>query len=81
MLGVNHMNSCELVSTVTAISCAIAKCVPKEELPLITAILGQIASTLATIAVQEEALSARETPIEAIIGSNNIVSSEVPSME
>jgi hypothetical protein len=40
---------------VTAISCTIAKCVPKEELPTITAIFGQIASTLATITVQEEA--------------------------
>jgi hypothetical protein len=48
------MNSCELVSAITAISCAIAKCVPKDELPVITSIFGQLASTLATITVMEE---------------------------
>ncbi len=49
------MNSCELVSLVTAVSCAIVKCVPEDEVPVIAAIFGQIASTLATITVQEEA--------------------------
>lgn len=48
------MNSCELVSFATAISCGIAKCVPEEDLPLIAAVFGQIAATLATITVQEE---------------------------
>ena len=49
------MNSCELVSLVTAVSCAIAKCTPEEDLPVIAAVLSQIAATLATIAVQEKA--------------------------
>ena len=48
------MNSCDLVATVTAIACAIAKCLPKEELELLTVVLTQLADTLATIAVQEE---------------------------
>ena len=55
------MDSCELVTIVTAVSCGIAKCVPKEELPLVTAIIGQIASTLATI-LEQEALNAPELP-------------------
>lgn len=47
------MDSCELVSLSTAIACGIAKSVSKEDLPLIAAVLGQVGSTLATIAVQE----------------------------
>lgn len=46
------MNSCDLVAAVTAISCAIAKCVSKEELALLTAVFGQLAATLGTLAVQ-----------------------------
>lgn len=48
------MNSCELLSFVTAIACAIAKCAPEEDLPMITAIFGQLSSSLATIAVHQE---------------------------
>lgn len=48
------MNSCELVSIVTALACGIAKCVPKEELPILIAIFGELASTLGTITVYEE---------------------------
>ncbi|MBH1940133.1 hypothetical protein I5677_04390 [Mobilitalea sibirica] len=51
------MNSCELVSTITALACAIAKCVPEEELPILTAALGQLASTLATITVKRAELT------------------------
>lgn len=50
------MNSCELVSLVTAISCGIAKSVPLEDLPEVASIFSQISTTLATIAVNEEIL-------------------------
>jgi hypothetical protein len=58
------MDSCELASTVTALACFITNCVPKDDLPLLTAILGQLASTLATITVNEKALKSNDTPIE-----------------
>jgi hypothetical protein len=48
------MNSCELVTFITATSCGIAKCFPKEDLPLLIAVLSEIAATLATILEQEE---------------------------
>ncbi len=51
------MSPCELASTITAIACAIAKCVPKEELPMLTAAFGQLASVLGTITVQEDLLN------------------------
>lgn len=60
-----NMKSYELVSTVTAISCAIARCVPKEELSLVAAVFGQIASTLATI-LEEEAILNPDKPIPVI---------------
>lgn len=56
------MNSCELVSFITAISCGIAKCFPKEELPLISAIFTELADTLATIVVMEELNAPKELP-------------------
>jgi hypothetical protein len=51
------MNSCDLVATVTAFACAIAKCVSRDELATITAVLGQLAATLGTIAVQEDIIN------------------------
>lgn len=56
------MNSCEIVSFVTAASCAIANCVPREDLPLVAAIFSQISSTLATITVNEDIIHPKETP-------------------
>lgn len=67
------MNSCELVSFVTAISCAIAKCVPEKELPTIASIFGQIASTLATITVHEEAAKQTNTPAEVLPEPDTII--------
>ncbi len=55
------IDSCELASTVTAISCAIAKCVPKENLALVASIFGQIASTLGTILENEDLLYSEDT--------------------
>lgn len=43
------MDSCELVTTITAIACVIAKNCSKEELPLIAASLTQLGDTLATM--------------------------------
>ena len=51
------MSPCDLASTITAIACTITKCVPKEELPILTAAFGQLASVLGTITVQEELLN------------------------
>ena len=65
MLEVNFMNSCEVVAIVNATACAIAKCVPKENLPLVTSIFGQIASTLTLITVQEVASDAIKVPPDA----------------
>jgi hypothetical protein len=60
------MNSCELVTFITAISCGIAKCFPKEELPLISAIFTELADTLSTIVVVEELNATKElSSIEA----------------
>lgn len=66
------MNSCELVTTVSTIACAISKCVPKEELPLMISVFGQLASTLATIIVKEEALSNVNETIPLIQPVNDI---------
>ena len=43
------MESCDLVTTITALACFIAKNCPKEDLPLIASILTQLGDTLATI--------------------------------
>ncbi len=59
------MNSCDIVSLVTATSCAIAKCVSEEDIPIIASIFGQIASTLATITVIEKANNPQE-PIPSL---------------
>ena len=63
----NRMNSCELASSVTIIACAIAKCLPKEELPILASVLGQLASTLATIIVQDEIIDKGNNLLPAIL--------------
>jgi hypothetical protein len=50
------MQSCELVTYVTAIACTISKCCPKEELPVLAAIFTQLSDTLVTIIAQDLAL-------------------------
>lgn len=47
------MDSCEYVTFITAVACAIAKNVPKEELPLLVAAFTQLSNTLSTIIVKE----------------------------
>jgi hypothetical protein len=63
------MSSCELVAFVNTLACVIAKCTPKDDLPLLTSVLGQLAATLATITIQEELL----------LGTNNVAPIEVPN--
>ncbi|MDF2941666.1 MAG: hypothetical protein K0S01_524 [Herbinix sp.] len=65
------MNSCELITFVNTLACIIAKCTPKDDLPLLTAILGQLAASLATIAVNEDLLA----------GDKNVVPIAVPETE
>lgn len=59
------MNSCELVTFITAISCGIAKCFPKEDIPLLISILSELAATLATILEQEDRNTPKELPLAA----------------
>ncbi len=49
------MQSCELVTFITAIACAISNSCSKEELPVIAATFTQLGDTLATIIAQEGA--------------------------
>ncbi|HEX3023179.1 MAG TPA: DUF6774 domain-containing protein [Lachnospiraceae bacterium] len=53
------MQSCEFVTYVTALACAIFNCSSKEELPLIAATLTQLGDTLATMLTQEELCDSR----------------------
>ena len=48
------MNSCELVTTITALACSLQKCCSKEELTILAAAFTQLGDTLATIAVHNE---------------------------
>ncbi len=66
------MNSCELVSLVTAVSCGISKCVPPDDLPEVAAIFGQIASTLATITVND-ATNKRRSAFPEIITPDTVI--------
>lgn len=54
-IEVNVMQSCELVTFITAVACSISKCCAKEELPVIAATFTQLGDTIATIIAQEEA--------------------------
>ncbi|MFT4143108.1 MAG: hypothetical protein QM644_01530 [Mobilitalea sp.] len=56
------MNSCELVSMITAVAITIAKSVPPDELTLITAVFGELASTLSTIRIKEALIQEAKEP-------------------
>lgn len=63
------MNSCELVTFITALSCGIAKCFPKEDLPLLISVFSELAATLATILEQEDRNTIRDlSPESAAVG-------------
>ena len=48
------MNSCELVTYVSSVACAISQCYPPEELAVLAAVLTQLGDTLETILANEE---------------------------
>lgn len=76
------MNSCEIVSLVTAVSCTISKCVPEDELPLLITILGQIAATLATVLENEEANKPKNKVSDVTPDATpNIVPEVIPDIE
>jgi len=47
------MHDCELISLITAIACAIIKCLPDEDLELLAAALTQLGDTLTTYLTQK----------------------------
>lgn len=66
------LRPCELAATITAVSCAIAECVPLEDIPIIASILFEIGSTLGTIAEQERRCAPKnQTP--TTFPNNNII--------
>lgn len=48
------MQSCELVTAITAIACTIAKCCSQEDVSLLAVLFTQLGDTLATIQVADE---------------------------
>lgn len=48
------MNSCELVTFVSSVACALAKCYPPEELALLASVLTQLGYSLETLLAHEE---------------------------
>ena len=75
------MDPCETAATVTAIACAIYKCVPREELPAMLSTLGQLAATLGNMlrvgAVEAEKQAAveedSETPADSTLVNEDLV--------
>jgi hypothetical protein len=49
------MQSCDLVASITAVACAIAKCSTKEELAVLVSAFTQLGQTLQTILLQDVA--------------------------
>ncbi|QAT43786.1 DUF6774 domain-containing protein [Aminipila luticellarii] len=59
------MNSCELVSAITALAILIANQTPDDgELVLLASSLNQLGDTLATIAAQRELQENQSAPLE-----------------
>lgn len=56
------MNSCELVTFVTALACGIVKCTPKEEISLLASIFGELATTLGTILEHQSLCEGKTAP-------------------
>jgi hypothetical protein len=67
------MKTCELTFMVNAISCSIANCVSKEDLPLVAAVFSQIAATLASIVVQNEIMEKSNAPAPIIAPPEEVV--------
>ena len=54
------MNSCELVTFVSSLACAISCCCDKDEIALIGTILTQLGDTVLTIAAHEDFCKQKE---------------------
>ncbi|HIU74620.1 MAG TPA: hypothetical protein IAC62_01950 [Candidatus Pelethocola excrementipullorum] len=48
------MTSCELVTFVSSLACALSRTCPPEELPLLAAVFTQLGDSLATMLAHEE---------------------------
>jgi len=48
------MQSCELVSYITAVACTISKCFSNEEVSVLASAFTQLGDTLITIAAQNQ---------------------------
>lgn len=55
------MQSCELVTTISALACCIAKDKSPEEIALISSIFMQLGDSLTTIAAQEALCASKNT--------------------
>lgn len=66
------MNSCELVAFITALSCGIAKCVPKEDLPFFISVISEVATTLATILANENRNNPEAIPLDVSTPASDI---------
>ncbi|BCJ95977.1 hypothetical protein acsn021_35460 [Anaerocolumna cellulosilytica] len=51
------MQSCELVTFVTAVACTMSQCYSEDELAVIAAVFTQLGDTLTTILAQEQLCS------------------------
>lgn len=51
------MNSCELVTFISSVSCAIANACTQEEISLLSAVFTQLGDSLATILANQESRS------------------------
>ena len=71
------MNSCELVTFITAMSCGIVKCFPEEDIALLISILSELAATLATILEHEERNKAKDLTLVTPPVSNITVLSKI----
>ena len=54
------MNSCELVTFVSSMACAISRCCDKDELALIGTILTQLGDSVLTIVAHEDLCKQKE---------------------
>lgn len=61
------MNSCELVTFVSSIACALFQCCNKEDLPVMAAIFTQLGDSLATMLAHEEACGDKESELTGSI--------------
>lgn len=52
-MGVNHMQTCEFVMSITALACCISEGKSADGIALMSSILMQLGDTLSTIAARE----------------------------